>query len=885
MKKNRLIILFISSTILLLILGLFYLSQNYTCKRVVESFVSNSVADIPYKSPLITDENKKYTRFNNQYQLYTESIFNTEVKNSHAPIVYDVNDTDVNKCYGNGSYSIYTFPYIILVLRAQYLYSNKSNATQDELDDILNVLLPNETNIENRKGFILNESKFIVDNQNNNWELNKKTGTLLVKACSRIYPNWLMNPTSTSSTQINMPANILVNSASFVPKNNPNSILYVNPNKTAPDKSIIKLKTVPNTNPIPEILLPQSTSTNPPSTSKTSAFHLGQGIPSIGKMYVMDEDIFTNKNTPLNQDYVKNAPYCSKEWTNEFALANNINSYIKNNDICLQLLLNPITGDVIQCRLKIFNPKNDTLQFYDAYTNGDVFPAHVYANMVSLLKTSVDNQPTTFGIAPNKFGNMPKIDKYVFDNCGRLYSVPTGNKSFKSFPNGFDITHIWPYLAKHISDTSNFLSGKPQPGYNVLSSNDLSQIAIELIDELKSLPQIFHDIIKEEFSYNKYPSHAYLNTTNSSFTTYFKNADFSNIIDYTSSDGFIYINLGQIPDTLSLDIENNINSKICKVILKGMQGMLVKQITANTVIIKENTTYLQYMQAYIYQKMNNIVTLISSVFKNASLKIPSLNEQQSDALKHIAKTRGNVTCEDPTYSIGQGLAIDTLFNNTGTGRINIDPRNYLFYNSDRNFNITRIFSDLLKSTTANAASIYTPNNMKILQNCVGLFMSTNINFACDSINLIIDSLYSLILYKYKCLLNNYRDIQYGTSDVIHYNDRLVYYNWLVWIQTWVLNFHGYNEYKNNNSAPAPNNNINSIVTNTSIPTENATQNPQDMGKSYTAAMSGNSQTSLNENRTVKNITTSVSQLTTEQSYKDTLIDLGKNTSYYMNIDT
>jgi hypothetical protein len=142
MKKNGRIILFICITIFLLILGLYYLSycNNYTnyAANIVEKFSTNT-------NPYTTRIPYSYT------PATAPQIYNDSVLKSNLAAIYDVDATNVNLCYGNSSNnSLYTFPYIILLIRAFYLSSISKSTDEDiEYNHIMTVLASSDKYVRN----------------------------------------------------------------------------------------------------------------------------------------------------------------------------------------------------------------------------------------------------------------------------------------------------------------------------------------------------------------------------------------------------------------------------------------------------------------------------------------------------------------------------------------------------------------------------------------------------------------------------------------------------------------------------------------------------------------------------------------------------------------
>ena len=722
MKINYRIILFISLTVILLILALIHTSQCNTYTNIIEKYANNDSRNI-------------YTRqlqYNN-IKPQENQIYNTDVLNSDLPVIYDVRPQNVNLCYGDGNTSIFTFPYIVLLLRASYLYNN-NNAKSQEFIDIMSVLSASPIYVKdyanknnNIQEYILKESRFIYDNSQNKAQIMTRTGPNLVKACSRLYPNWLMNPTSPSQTQLNQPQDIFINKNNTSDtNNNPSTFAAFYTNKK-PSRTQLDVRSAKN------ILQETTVSTSDPPTLNTTNLNiLPSGAESF--MYIMDINNYQNNNSE----------YCSLEWTSELALANNIGNSINDKDICLKILLNPITGDILQSTFVQFN--SSSLSF----STNDI-PDYVFHNMVTLIQTNTDNNMPTYGIQPTQFNTTPnttnnakysvKIDKYIFDNCGRLYGVPTNNpksgdtRTYTFNGKNFDLTQIYANntnagdLSLVIKSISALLTGSPLPAYNVISSAEVGAIATGLIDNIYNLTELYKATIYSQFNAKYFdPNTINTNTKPNMFATYFmdpnnaNNDPYYNIINYTSSDGYIYINLGQIHDSISLAITKYITGGMTQTILTGFRTILLKQINTNYGIISKYTTQLQSLQTQLYGIINTITAVIPAIFNifngtggnKFSFKLPFLNGSQIKSLSTIANLNGYGNQQD--YDNVQSLLYETTQNIASVQYVNIDPNNYLPY-------IQNTFNTMLDTTKNNGqvTSLFTQQNIIKLITCDNLF--------------------------------------------------------------------------------------------------------------------------------------------------------------------
>ena len=805
MKINYKILLFICICVILIIIGSIYVnnSNTYIVEQYADSIINPYTRALNYMNYL-PDEGK---------------VYNTHVLKSNLPAIYDVDTKLVNLCYGNGNTSIYYYPYIILILRAYELL--QSNNKSQEYNDILTILSTSTayvSNVNTRKStskntatstFLNNEYQFITKNAENVVELETRTGANMFKTCRRLYPKWFKNPTETSKTQLNPPQNVFVNDSTISSTyNNPANFATLTTN-TQPNASLLEL--TDTTPPIIQPVISSSSKTKSPDLEPVIQNILPSG--SLDKSYTFDIDNFRNANSE----------FCSEEWTYELALENNISNSIQDKDICLKLLLNPLTGAIIQSSFVGFDSK--TLTF-----NTNNIPEYVYYNMVTLIQTNTDEKFKTFGVQATQFNSTPyvtstaatsaattttnstartlpvKLDKYVFDNCGRLYAVPTstsasGNVSTYKF-NGqnFDITQIY---ADRLDDgdsdlaiktVTSLLTGTPLPAYSVISSEAISSISKILIDNANNLANLYTATIHNQFN-SKYfdPTTASTHTKPNTFSMYFMNTNnpnkdpFYNIINYTSSDGYIYINLGQIKDDMTTAIKEKIEGGVTDFILSNFRSILLKQINKNVEIVEKNTTKLQSLQTQLYNIMNTVVTvvpLINNILqgKNGSrqLNIPLLTTDQISSLQNITNKNGAGNKND--YIATQSLLYSTSKNMSGITYLNIDPNNYLSA-------IVGKFNSLIGTTSKTVASLFTQQNMNTLietnrqfpkicyDNVISnrpIFRYGNNLFTAKFIlNLVMNSLVSIIYFKINsatAVANKiiYQDLPYQFVMLIYY---------------------------------------------------------------------------------------------------------------------
>lgn len=783
MKVNGKIILFISITIFALIVCLFYLSHTYLYTNIVETFNTSQQY-----------YNKKLPYVNNNVS--EPSIYNQDVLNNNLPIIYDVDPTDVNLCYGDNknANSLYTFPYIVLILRLQYLISN-SGMSNSEYTDLCTVLSLVNNSISGTNGPVIIKNNnvdtnnltaiynYIINNSTNNKALlnppsniGKLYGTNLIKSCSRLYPNWLINPTDPKNS-------LQINSQPFPFINNGNGNQFADfyVNKTIPGGT--SLITSASIGVVKQSVL---SVTDPPSTNAVDPKILAEGAKST--TYRLDKFNFQNKNNEYCKRNTANTDpvYQSIEWTNEFALQNNISTSVEDKNVCLQLLLNPLTGDIIKCDFLQFNSK--TLLFEPVDNNKQKY---IYTNMLQLYDntTSYTNneKQKTWGLQPTPFKHA-KLDKYIFDDCGRLYSVPVPVSGAYKFPGIFDLTQIFVNTdkSKDLYSTifyySSLLSEKPIPTYNIIDAAEIEKIVPQLIDNVFSLADFYTQVLYDNFTPSFINS---LNTdtldpsrqpnksnVNGSFSYYFMKPTssddiYSNIANYTSSDGFIYINLGNIPGEINKDgerytsgidssISTNIRNGITPSLLSGLQGLIMKQIIDNSKIINNNIATLQYLQTTAYSTINTIYYYLVGSGNQpgilgylSSFKIPILSEVQISAARAISTSDGNLTSTVTmdTYKTAQ----DILNNYRADGNtVNVDPKNYLN-------NIVSIFGNLISSTQQNPKSIFSQQNITSLVSCTSKLEQVydynntnkpnNLVTAKKFISLISNSLTSLIQFK------------------------------------------------------------------------------------------------------------------------------------------
>ena len=739
MRKNGRIILFICITMFLLILGLFYLSycNNYTINNI---YTSNIVEKFSTSTNPYTDAIPySYTAAT------APQIYNDDVRKSNLAAIYDVDSTNVNLCYGNssGNNSLYTFPYIILLLRAFYLQSRSTPdaASKTEYDHINTVLVSSE---KYKKSNLSSQVSNLINyiNANNIDKINEDyTGPRIITPCMRIYPNWLMNPTSGTYGDIDTSTStdIFINNTQ---SNGTYKYFYINPGKDKPIRTNLQLSDN-------KIILPQQ-------ILDDKSIKISEGNTKPDNVNRDDKkQIYNISNKDYtNKDYES---YCTDEWTQEFALANQINIAMNNNDICLKLLLNPFNGDILDCKYNKFN--STTLKFDDLDNNlKDI----VSKNIIELYKVNdPSDKNDKYGIRKKIFN--ASINKYVFDYCGRLYAVPTSNNKFML--NDFDLTKIYysstadKDLSTKIASISSLLSGSTIDAYNAIDSSTVQYITKEVIDNMQTLHKFYKDIINDSFTFSKMQNLGKETSTNT-FSSIFKNDSFTNIVKYTSSDGFVYINIGPIQDNINSNINTYIQNTITPNIINNFKNILMRQITSNSTLLNTLSERLQTYQTNIYNYMNKIniyiynIKLITNLPKTVddAVPIPLLNTSQITILQYVANSNG--VGADSDYAQVQDLLIAEE-TNTYSDIIDIDKSNKLY-------SIYATFEYYIKSTTSgtNAYSLFTPYNLTKLQD-----ECNTINYAIDGnkrsgpygdnlytgqffISLICNSLQSLLTYVY-----------------------------------------------------------------------------------------------------------------------------------------
>jgi hypothetical protein len=757
MKNNSRIILFICITIFVLILGIYYLNycDNYTSysRSILEPF--NTTGKNPYsiriEYPVTTSSTS------------TKSIYSDEVINSGLPAIYDVSRSNVNLCYGDGTRSLYTYPYIILVLRAYYLYNNNQTNTQ-EYKDILTVLQSSDKYV---KSTLTAEASAIITNSTNISILQKLTGHTLIKACMRVYPNWLTNPTNGIYGNINSATDIFINdSAISATNNNPNTFafLYTKPNAIIPQNSILQSKLTYDKNIIPQYTELSSDPSADPSLEMKTVNVLPKENTLNGQMFQMELNDFKNINNA----------YCSSassgiEWTHEFANANNLN--MNDSDVYLKLLLNPLTGDILKCTFVKF--VSNTLNFVNVDSKNRTIPR----NIIELfpLPPNYQNAPDNidYGIRIKKFNNI-KINKYIFDNCGRIYKQLPQLEGF----NSIDLTQIYYSstglndLKKEINDISNILTGHTKNGYHIISTLNntyIDNITTNIIDNIYNLPQIYIDSIDAIFTmdlFNKRPT----NTGQNTFTALF-NSDksFKNIIEHTSSDGFVYVNLGQIHENIENQIETLINQNVTPRIINGFKAILMAQIETNTPQIMNLVKRLTEYQVQLYNNMNDIVSYLESIIKIISISpdspdavpIPILDNTKIAALSAISNSSGYITPGDIQAMQAYKTAQDAIDLET---QKDIKDISVLTLDIPQMNAIRVYFKSLLQSVApqgGGAISLFRENNYNNIKSNIGKMnvligsnfnranpdtFGTNLNTANYFLSLIVGSVRSLLIY-------------------------------------------------------------------------------------------------------------------------------------------
>ena len=792
MKINGKIVLFISITIFALIICLFYLNRIYLYTNIVENFASSQ----QYYKKQLPYVNEK---------VIAPTVYNDDVLNNNLPIIYDVDPKNVNLCYGDNknSNSLYTFPYIILILRLYHLVNN-SGITSKEYKDLCTVLtsINNSSSGTNGPIIITNNSvntnnltriyNYIIQNSRNKKALLKPPSNIgnlygknLIKSCSRLYPNWLMNPTNpTNSKQIKLQP------FPFINNGNENQFADFYVKGTVPGGTSLFPKR--SKNPIAEPVL---SITTPPSTNVTDANILPQGAKN--NSFRLDKFNFQNKNNEYCKRNKANTDpsYNAIEWTNEFALQNNISKSVEEYDVCLKLLLNPLTGDIIKCNFVQFN--NKTLTFIPIDNNKQQY---IYANMLQLYDNSTEistgkEGQKTWGFRATPFKGV-KLNKYVFDDCGRLYSVPTSVAGEFKFPTTFDLTQIFANKDNSkdfysvIKYYSSIVSTKPVPTYNIINEKELEKITSQLIDNTITLAEFYTNVLYDSFTPSLFKglttdtldvtNHSNKSNVNGTFSYYFMrpatgNDVYSNITNYTSSDGFVYINLGNIPGEINKDgktftsgidssINKNIKSGITPSLLSNIQKLIMDQIIENSVIINTNIKNLQDLQTRAYNTINTIYYYLmgnglqSGIFGYLSLfPIPILSDIQVTAAESISTSDGKLTnnVTSDTYKTAQNI----LNEYKPTGNIvNIDKNNYLYDKNNYPNSILGIFGNLIGSaTTQNPRSLFNKDNVTKLVGCTSkleqIYDHNNTNYpnnlvtAKKFVSVIFKSLTSLIQFK------------------------------------------------------------------------------------------------------------------------------------------
>jgi len=242
---------------------------------------------------------------------------------------------------------------------------------------------------------------------------------------------------------------------------------------------------------------------------------------------------------------------------------------------------------------------------------------------------------------------------------------------------------------------------------------------------------------------------------------------YSNITNYTSSDGYIYINLGNIPGEINKDgktftssidtsILTHVKSGISSELLHSIQTMLMNQIVVNSGIIKTNILKLQNLQTNAYNTINTIYYYLMGSGTQPGIlgylytfPIPILTDSQITAATAISTSEGQLTnnVTKDTYKTAQDVLNDYRPNGNF---INIDPKNYLG-------GILNIFGNLLSSTQQNAKSLFNKDNINSLTKCISkleqIYDNNNTNkpnnlfTARKFLSLISGSLTSLIQFK------------------------------------------------------------------------------------------------------------------------------------------
>jgi len=813
MKNNGKRVLFISITIFALILCLFYLSQIYLSTNSVETFESSKqyyIKKLPYVNNKVT----------------APTIYNQDVLNHNLPIVYDVDPKNVNLCYGDNKNenSLYTFPYIILILRLYYLTSNSDN-TSDEYKDLCTVLRSINTSSSGTNGPIIITNNGTVNNDNlvaiysyiikNSTNINsllnppsnigKLYGTNLIKSCSRLYPNWLINPTNpNNSLQIKLQQFPYINNGN----GNQFADLYVNgiiPGGTS-------LFTSSSKNAVREVVI---SSTNPPLLSSTDPKNLPEGAKNT--TYHLDKFNFQNKNNEYcTRDTANKDPtYQSIEWTNEFSLQNNISDSVEDKDICLKLLLNPLTGDIVKCTFVQFNSKTLTFDPIDDKTQ-----KYIYTNMVELYDTttnfSSNENQKTWGFKPTPF-KFAKLEKYVFDDCGRLYSVSKPVSGEYKFPGTFDLTQI--FASKDLSKDlysiirtySDIVSRKPVPTYNIINTSQIESITVLLIDNTITIHDFYTRILYDNFTSSLFErlgidtlngnDNKNKSNVNGTFSDYFmksssENDKYSNITNYTASDGFVYINLGNIPGKINPDgksysstidtaILKHIKTGIITELLKSIQKLLMSQILENSTIINNNIAILRDLQTAAYNTINTIYYYLRGSGTQPGIigylaisPIPLLTNIQKSSLDDISGTDGRTTnsVTVDTYKTAQDMLNN--YRNTNNN-VNIDPNGYLN-------NILNLFGNLLGSTALNPKSLFGQYNITTLVSCISkleqIYDYTNIN---KPNNLNTAHKYVSSIHKGLTSLIQFKNYMIGIDTSVLFTDQSNiqnWYNYYMWAQ-------------------------------------------------------------------------------------------------------
>jgi hypothetical protein len=282
-----------------------------------------------------------------------------------------------------------------------------------------------------------------------------------------------MNPTSGTYGDVDTSTStdIFINNTQ---SNGTYKYFYINPAKEKPVRTNLQLSDN-------KIILPQQILND--KTIKTS-----EGNTKPDNVNRDDKNQIYNIS---NEDYTNNdyKSYCTDEWTQEFALTNQINIAMNNNDICLKLLLNPFTGDILDCKYNKFN--STTLKFDELENN---IKEIVSKNIIELYKVNDSSDKNDkYGIKKKIFN--ASINKYVFDYCGRLYAVPTSNNKFML--NDFDLTKIYyssiadKDLNTKINSVSSLLSGSTIDAYNAIDSSTVQYITKEVIDNIETLHKFY----------------------------------------------------------------------------------------------------------------------------------------------------------------------------------------------------------------------------------------------------------------------------------------------------------------------------------------------------------------------------------------------------------